>query len=84
MTKSRKPFFTSVKKAKILSFLGTKSCLNKKLWLQTTIFFLEILKAVCLSVNWLPKLIQKNFQTMEQKNFQRCETKVDADACKAL
>ena len=46
-------------------------------------FFLEILKAVCLSVNWVPKLIQKNCQTMEQKFVQRCEIKVDADVCKA-
>ena len=47
-------------------------------------FFLEILKAVCLSVNWVPKLIQKSFQTMEQKLVQRCETKVVADACNAV
>ena len=45
--------------------------------------FLEILKAVCLSFDWVPKLIQISFQTMEQKLAQRCETKVDGDACKA-
>ena len=46
-------------------------------------FFLEILKSVCVSVDWVPKLIQKSFQTMEQKLVQRCETKVVADACNA-
>ena len=46
-------------------------------------FFLEILKAVCLSVDWVQKLIQKSVPTIEQKLVQRCETKVDADACKA-
>ena len=28
-------------------------------------------------------LMQKSFQAIEQKLVQRCETKVDADACKA-
>ena len=46
-------------------------------------FFLEILKAVCLSVDWVPKLIQKFFPTMEQKLVQRCETEIVADACNA-
>ena len=46
-------------------------------------FFLEILKAVCLSANWVPKLIQKCFQTIKQKLVQRSETKVVADACNA-
>ena len=54
----------------------------EKLSLQTSIF-LEILKAVCLSFDWVPKLIPISFQTMEQKLVQHCETKVDADACKA-
>ena len=36
-------------------------------------FFLEILKAVCLSVDWVPKLIQNLFPTMEQKLVQRCD-----------
>ena len=45
--------------------------------------FLEILKEVCLSVNWVSKLIQKSFQTMEQKLVECCETKVVADACNA-
>ena len=47
-------------------------------------FFLEILKAICLTFNWVPKLIQISFQVIEQKLVQRCETKVDADACKAF
>ena len=50
--------------------------------LQTSIFFLQILKAVCFSFNWVPKLIQKSFQTRQQQFVQRCETKVGADACK--
>ena len=37
---------------------------------------------VWLSFDWVPKLIQKSFQTMEQNLVQRCETKVDADTCK--
>ena len=40
-------------------------------------------RAVYLSVDWVPKLIQKSFQTMEQTFVQRCETKVVADACNA-
>ena len=47
------------------------------------IFFLEILKAVCLSVDWAPKLIQNNFSTMEQKLVQCFETEIVADACNA-
>ena len=46
-------------------------------------FVFEIWKAVCLSFDWVPKLIQISFQTMEQKFVQSCDTKVDADACKA-
>ena len=46
-------------------------------------FFLEILKAVYLSTDWVPKLIQKTFPTMEQKLFQRCETEIVAVACNA-
>ena len=53
--------------------------MTEKLSLQTPIF-LEILKAVCLTFDWVPKLIQISFQAMEQKLVQRCETKVDADA----
>ena len=80
MAKLRSPFSLQLKKAKILSFLETKNCLKEKLRLQTTIFF-EILIAVCISVDWVPKLIKKSFPTMEQKFVQRCETKVVADAC---
>ena len=54
----------------------------EKISLQTLIC-LEIRKAVCLTFDWVPKLIQIIFQAMEQKLVQRCETKVDADACKA-
>ena len=43
--------------------------------------FLEMLKAVCLSVDWVPKLIKKNFPTMEQKLVQLCETEIVVDAC---
>ena len=46
-------------------------------------FFLEILKAVYLSVYWVPKLIQKCFPTMEQKLVQRFETEIVTDACNA-
>ena len=41
------------------------------------------MKAVCLSVDWVPKLIQKIFPTMEQKLVQRYETEIVADACNA-
>ena len=43
--------------------------------------FLEILKAICLSDDWVPKLIQKKLSTMEQKLVQRCDTEIVADAC---
>ena len=39
-------------------------------------FFLKILQAVCLILDWAPKLIQISFQAMKQKLVQRCETKV--------
>ena len=51
--------------------------------MNTNHFFLEILKVVCLSVDWVPKLILKNFPTMEQKLVQRCETEAVVDACNA-
>ena len=38
--------------------------------------FVKILKSVCFSFDWIPKLIQNFFQTMEQKLVQRCETTV--------
>ena len=42
-----------------------------------------MLKAVCLTFDWVPKLIQISFLAMEKKIVQRGEAKVDADACKA-
>ena len=50
----------------------------------TTHIFLEILKAVCLSVDLVPKLIQKIPPKMEQKLVQRCETEIVANSCNAL
>ena len=49
----------------------------------TNQFFLEILKAVCLSVDWVPQLIQKSFSTKEQKLVQRFETEIVGDTCNA-
>ena len=46
-------------------------------------FFFEILKAVCLSFDWVPKLIQNSCQSREQKFVQRCDTMVGAYVCKA-
>ena len=46
-------------------------------------FFLEILKAVCLSVDLVAKLIQQFFPKMEQKLVQGCETEIVANACDA-
>ena len=45
----------------------------EKLRLRTSICFRGLVQ----------KLIQKSFQTIEQKLVQRYETKVGADACKA-
>ena len=45
--------------------------------------FLEILKAVCLSLDLVPKLIQTFFPKIEQKLVQRCETEIVANACNA-
>ena len=47
------------------------------------IFFKEILKAVCLSVDLVQKLIQNFFPKIEQKLIQRCETAIVANACNA-
>ena len=80
--KVKENYITSVNKAQILSFLRTKISLTEKLSLQTPFFF-EILRVVCISFDWVPKLIKIRFQAMEQKLVQRCETKVNADACKA-
>ena len=43
----------------------------------------KILKAVCLTFDLVPKVIQISFQAIDQKLVQCCETKVDADSCKA-
>ena len=82
MPKSRKPFSLQLKRPKFCHFLGLKAVWRKNYGYKTQ-FFLEILKAVCLSVNWAPKLIQIFFPTMEQKLVQRCETEIVADACNA-
>ena len=47
-------------------------------------FFLKILKAVCLSVDLVLKLIQKISLKLEQKLVQRCDTEIVANACNAL
>ena len=52
--------------------------LSSTLIISLGLFF----SSVAINVN-VPKLIQISFQTMAQKFVQRCETKVDADACKA-
>ena len=62
--------------------MGLKSVLRKNYDYKPQ-FFKEILKAVCLSVNWVPNLIQTFFPTMEQKFVQRSETEIVADACNA-
>ena len=81
--KVREIYLTSVKKVNILSILGTTICLTDKKRLQPFIIFREILKAVCLSFDLVPKLIQKSFQTREQIFVQCCDTMVGAYACKA-
>ena len=77
----KETYFTSVKKTQILSFLRIKSCLTEKSIIGNPNFILEVLIAVCLTFDWVLKLIQISFQ--EEKLVQRCETKADADACKA-
>ena len=54
---------------------------DRKIWLQT--FFVKILKVLSIGFVYVPNLGQMNFKSMEQKGVQRCETKVNADACKA-
>ena len=78
MAKLRKPISLQSKRPK---FFLKAVWREKKLSLQTPIS-LEILKSVCLTFDWVPKLFQIGVQDMEQKLVQRCETKVDADACK--
>ena len=78
MAKLRKPIWLQSKRPKFRYFLGQKA-----VWRKIQFFFIDILKAVCLTFDGVPKLIQISFQAMEQKLVQRCETKVDVDACKA-
>ena len=80
--KSRKPFSLELKRPRFCHFLGLKAVWRKNYDYKSQ-FFLEILKAVCLSVDWVPKLIQKFFPTMKQKLVQRCETDIVADTCNA-
>ena len=75
-------FSLQLKRPKFCHFLGLKAVWRKNYDYKPQ-FFLEILKAVCLSVDWVPKLIQNFFPTMEQKLVQRCETEIIADACNA-
>ena len=73
-----------------LESLETKIC---KFWVLKAVwrknydykpqFFFEILKAVCPSVDWVPKLIHKILPTMDQKLVQQCETEIVADVCNA-
>ena len=79
MAKLRKHFSLQLKRPKFCNFWGLK--LSEGKTKIQTIFFLEILKAVCLSVDWVPKLIQNFFPTMEQELVQRCETEIVVDAC---
>ena len=81
MAKLRKPISLQSKGPNFVICKDQKLS-DGKLSLQTP-FFLEILKALCLTFDWVTKLIHISFQAMEQKLVQRCETKVDADACKA-
>ena len=75
MVKSRKPFSLQLKSPKFCNFKGLKAVWRKNYYYETQFFF-EILKAGCLSVDWIPKLILKTCPTMEQKLVQRCETEV--------
>ena len=68
IAKLRKPIPLQSKRPKFCRFQGLKAVGPQ--------FFLEILKAQCLSFHWVSKLIQISFQALEQNN-------VNADACKA-
>ena len=82
MVKLRKAISLQSKRPKFCHFQGLKA-IGRKNYHCRALFYFKILKAVCLTFDWVPKLIQISFQAMEQKLFQRCETKADADACKA-
>ena len=75
-------FSLQLKRPKFFNFWGIKAVWRKNYDYKPQ-FFLEILKAVCLCVDWVPKLIQNFFSIMEQKLVQRCETEIVADACNA-
>ena len=82
MPKLRKPISLQSKKAKTLSLSRTKSCLTEKLSLQTPIFFRDS-ESCMWHLQLGTKVNPDSVQAMEQKIVQRCETKVDADACKS-
>ena len=69
-----KPFPLQLKGQHFVIFRDLKLS-ERKTKMTNHIFLKEILKAVWLSVKWVPKLINKSFKTMEQKLFPRFETK---------
>ena len=46
-------------------------------------FSLQLKRPKFCNIDWVPKLIQKIFSTMEQKLVQRCETEIIVNACNA-
>ena len=74
MAKLWKPISLQSKRPKFCHFYGLKAVWQKNHYCKPH-FFREIMKAVCLTFDWVPKLIQISFQVMEQKLVQRCETK---------
>ena len=82
MAKSRKPLSLQLKRTKLCNFWGLKAVWRKNYDYKPQ-FVLEILRAVCLSVDWVPKWIQNFFPTMEQKLIQHWETEIVVDACNA-
>ena len=80
MAKSRKPFSLQLKRPKFCHFLGLKAVWRKNYDYKPQ-FFLEIRKALCLSVNLVPKLIQNLFSKNEAKNS---STLWDWDHCKCF
>ena len=83
MAKSRKPFSLQLKRPSFCKFWGLKAFWRKNYDYKQQFFFLEILKAVCLSVDWVPKLTKNFFSTLEQNLVQRCETEIVGDAYNA-
>ena len=80
MAKSRKPFSLQLKRQQFCNFSGPKAVWRKN-YIYKPIFFLEILKAVCLSLDWVPKLIQIFFFNDGAKI---CSTLWDWDHCRCL